>query len=215
MEKNIYMDKINKLMLKARDLARRIPQKLWVDDNIRQIAFIPKWDELELKFNRYAYRVTDDEFNDMYYQANADFKFVNSQYHVLVYLWDLDTVWLCIKNHENTSRSDWRDKQRIKNELCGTQCEGIELYPLESKLVDSANSFHLFVGRPNVSRNFGWKKRDVVDKELAKQLNPKASQRAFEQHHYAIGLDEVGIIWSMVEQATKDDRFRLHNKYYN
>ena len=206
--------KLNELLLKARDLARRIPQTLWVDYNIKTIAFIEKWNDFELLFNRYAKRVTDDEFNDIYYEANCDFKFRNSQYLVLVYIWDEDRVWLCIKNHENTHRSDWRDKQRIKNELCGTTCEGVELYPCESRLVDSANSFHLFVGRPNVVYEFGWHKRDVMNKKLVKQLSPKANQREFEIHHYADKLYEVGIVWRFVDQAKLDKRFRFHKQYY-
>lgn len=215
---NYKIDKINKLMLKARDLAIRLPQKLWVDDNIKQIAFIPKWTKFELKFNRYAVD-TQEEFDDVRLNANADFKFINSQYHVLVYLWDTNTIWLCIKNHENTSRTDWRDKQRIKNELCGTQCEGIELYPLESKLVDSANSFHLFVGRPNVSRNLGWSSRDVIDEDELKVIMPTAKQRKFEEHHNAKGCNEEGIVWKLYNEiqelySTQDQKLRQHKDSY-
>lgn len=39
---------------------------------------------------------------------------------------------------------DWRDLQRIKNELCGPEFEGVELYPAESRLVDTANQYHLW-----------------------------------------------------------------------
>jgi hypothetical protein len=39
---------------------------------------------------------------------------------------------------------DWRDLQRIKNELVGPECEAVELYPAESRLVDTANQYHLW-----------------------------------------------------------------------
>lgn len=38
---------------------------------------------------------------------------------------------------------DWRHFQRIKNELIGEECEAIELYPAESRLVDTSNKYHL------------------------------------------------------------------------
>lgn len=40
---------------------------------------------------------------------------------------------------------DWRHFQWIKNQLVGEECEGVELYPAESRLVDTSNKFHLFV----------------------------------------------------------------------
>ena len=56
------------------------------------------------------------------------------------------TLWhLSIRTLENSARHDWRDFQRIKNELVGEEAEGVELYPAESRLVDSANQFHLWV----------------------------------------------------------------------
>jgi len=38
---------------------------------------------------------------------------------------------------------DWRHFQCIKNELIGEECEAIELYPAESRLVDTSNKYHL------------------------------------------------------------------------
>lgn len=39
---------------------------------------------------------------------------------------------------------DWRIGQRIKNQLCGPEWEGVELYPAESRVVDTSNEYHLF-----------------------------------------------------------------------
>jgi hypothetical protein len=40
---------------------------------------------------------------------------------------------------------DWRHFQRIKNEIVGPENEAVELFPAESRLVDGANQYHLWV----------------------------------------------------------------------
>jgi hypothetical protein len=55
-----------------------------------------------------------------------------------------EMVHLSIKRHDRQPVSDWRDKQEIKNQLVGPECEGLELYPAESRVVDTANQFHLW-----------------------------------------------------------------------
>ena len=40
---------------------------------------------------------------------------------------------------------DWRHFQQIKNQLAGPECEGIELYPAESRLIDTCNKYHIWV----------------------------------------------------------------------
>ena len=55
-------------------------------------------------------------------------------------------VWhLSIKRRDKEPIHDWRDLQAIKNMLVGEEYEGCELYPAESRLVDSANQYHLWV----------------------------------------------------------------------
>jgi len=41
-------------------------------------------------------------------------------------------------------RHDWRDFQRIKNQLCGPEWEALELYPAESRLIDPSNYYLLW-----------------------------------------------------------------------
>lgn len=40
---------------------------------------------------------------------------------------------------------DWREFQDIKNQLAGPECEAIELYPAESRVVDVNNKYHIWV----------------------------------------------------------------------
>lgn len=57
---------------------------------------------------------------------------------------------------------DWRHFQWIKNELVGEECEAVELYPAESRLVDTSNKYHLFcVTDPEFRFPFGFADRDV------------------------------------------------------
>jgi hypothetical protein len=75
--------------------------------------------------------------------------YVNSRYQVAVFKQDTEydgvrTCHLSIKRVDGCAIHDWRDLQRIKNELVGDEAEGVELYPAESRLVDGANQFHMF-----------------------------------------------------------------------
>lgn len=54
-------------------------------------------------------------------------------------------VHLSIKRRDRQPIHDWRHLQRIKDELVGPECEGVELYPAESRVVDTANQYHLWV----------------------------------------------------------------------
>lgn len=56
-----------------------------------------------------------------------------------------DVAWLSIKRRDREVIRDWRELQSIKNAIVGPEHEGFELYPAESRLVDTANQFHLFV----------------------------------------------------------------------
>jgi hypothetical protein len=63
--------------------------------------------------------------------------------------------------------TNWRDFQQIKNELVGRECEGVELFPAESRLVDTANQYHMWI-RPQSDFRFpfGYKNRLVLKEPL-------------------------------------------------
>jgi hypothetical protein len=122
-----------------------------------------------------AYGVTKEQAKTMLRRLQADEVWVNDTYQV-----NLDKqpphgfkgmrLWhLSIKRRDRSVVHDWRDLQSIKNSLCGTEAEAVELYPAESRLVDSANQFHLWVFMPTTDGDaapkvpLGWSKRFVVD----------------------------------------------------
>lgn len=72
--------------------------------------------------------------------------------------------WLSIRRDDREPVRDWRHMQAIKNQLCGEDREGVELYPNADRLVDTANQFHLWVLREaGAMFPFGFMERMVSD----------------------------------------------------
>lgn len=82
-----------------------------------------------------------------------------------------DESGICRMVHLNIRRRDgrvifrdWRHFQWIKNQLVGEECEGVELYPAESRLSDTSNKYHIWcVVDPGYRFPFGMHNRDVMD----------------------------------------------------
>ena len=87
-----------------------------------------------------------------------------------------DVAWLSIKRRDREAIRDWRDLQAIKNAIVGPEHEGFELYPAESRLVDTANQFHLFVFMDRrVRMPVGFVEREVASTAQARACG--ATQR--------------------------------------
>ena len=71
-------------------------------------------------------------------------------------------VWLQLKDVNKEAIHDWREMQKIKNEIMGDEREAVELFPAESRLVDTSNQFHLFVMPLGEKCGFGYGQRGVV-----------------------------------------------------
>jgi len=54
-------------------------------------------------------------------------------------------VHLHIHRNDWGACTDWRHFQQIKNALVGEENEAVELFPAESRLVDTSNTYHLWV----------------------------------------------------------------------
>ena len=89
-----------------------------------------------------------------------------------------DVFWLSIKRRDRESIHDWRDLQAIKNMIVGEEHEGFEVYPAESRLVDTANQFHLWVFADAAVRlPVGFREREVTGAPEAAAVGAK--QRDF------------------------------------
>lgn len=89
---------------------------------------------------------------------------LNDTYQVSIHDAHEHIIHLSIKRIDKQPVHDWRDFQTIKNELVGPENEAVELYPAESRLVDTSNQYHLFVFRDKTFRlPFGFEERWVSE----------------------------------------------------
>jgi hypothetical protein len=118
--------------------------------------------------------IDEQRIEELYNQVCQDEVYKNDEYQVNInrnHMWNLDiVVWhLSIKRLDKEAIHDWRDLQTIKNMLVGEEYEAIEIYPSESRLVDSANQYHLWafvkvIGRDEIpTLPIGFPNRYVTD----------------------------------------------------
>lgn len=82
----------------------------------------------------------------------------NSRYVVQAFK-PRDTAWgtfikVGIRRNDEAAVRSWSEIQRIKNELFGEEAVAIEFFPAESKLVDVANLYWIWVTRAPVPEEF-------------------------------------------------------------
>jgi hypothetical protein len=83
--------------------------------------------------------------------ATADNEvWLNDRYQCAVRFMDkehgaLGWLHLSIKLRSRKPLHDWRDLQRIKNDVAGPEREAFEIYPAENRRLDTANQYHLWV----------------------------------------------------------------------
>jgi hypothetical protein len=111
--------------------------------------------------------------------------YVNSRYTVSVFRPDGRDVWhLSIKRNDGAAVRDWRDFQRIKNELLGDEYEACELYPAEARLVDGANQYHLWAIHGQFPFGFG-------ERLVSEDNNDGVQQRPWEDEQRPDDLTHV------------------------
>jgi len=106
---------------------------------------------------------------------------MNDRYVVTVFERGVLTE-LSIRRQDREYPRDWRHFQRIKNEICGPEREACELFPAESRLVDGANQFHLWVLPAGMQFPFGYHGHRAVlngDEEWLRDVGGK--QRPLEE----------------------------------
>lgn len=146
--------------------------------------------------------------------ADKEKTFVNSRYQV-----DLsrlkpnvsdmpDMTVLSIKRRDKDVIRDWRDLQRIKNEILGPEWEGVELFPAESRLVDTANQFWLWCLPPGYRFPFGMDERSVSEHEIwNKRLGSGSRQRPFDPDARPADLETAEQAEQKLRAAGRADDF--------
>lgn len=78
---------------------------------------------------------------------------------------------LSCKREDRYSIHDWRQLQQIKNEICGEERWGVEVYPAESMVVDTSNEYHLWVLPPDDKLPFGFDESELRTPEQIEAFN--------------------------------------------
>lgn len=130
------------------------------------------WDKVKwTEFQEASFKGIDPRW-EKYKEDVGARVFRNSIYQVEMTLIDCPppfgrVVYLSLKTLDRQPRHDWREMQRIKNELVGEEVEAVEVYPAESRLVDTSNQYHLYcfpeLQFENGKLPFGYKDRLVSE----------------------------------------------------
>ena len=92
-----------------------------------------------------------------------------------------EVTWLSIKRLDKGPQRDWRDLQRIKNDIVGPEADAVEIYPAESRLMDTANQTHLFAFHNEFPVGFTQRVVRGADQTLGlggKQREPESGVKA-------------------------------------
>ena len=107
--------------------------------------------------------IPEEELDHMVNDAFVGETWMNDTYTVIVRPAEKlmenfpDMIWISIKRNDRAPIHDWRDLQEIKNIFAGEEAEAVELYPSKSRLVDTANQYHLWAFKdPSIRFPFGF-----------------------------------------------------------
>lgn len=105
-------------------------------------------------------------------QVPPDQVWANDIYEVFVLDNEKGATHLSIKRYDRAAIRNWRHLQQIKNEVCGEEREGLEIFPSESRLADNANQLHIWVLPEGLEVPFGWEVGMVtIDPEEVERFN--------------------------------------------
>jgi hypothetical protein len=138
------------------------PVKEFIKQNMADYGCSRK--EAKAQYNRLK---KDEIFVNDLYQVNIDREPPNNIHPNLIHL--------SIKRRDKEPIHDWRHLQQIKSMLCGDDCEGLELYPAESRVLDTANQFHIWVLPPGLKIPVGYAEGARTD-----DIKRGGKQRPFE-----------------------------------
>jgi hypothetical protein len=127
---------------------------------------------------------------------------VNSRYQVNLYLHETPlggVMQLSIKRRDKETIHDWRDLQRIKNEIMGPEVEACELYPADSRLVDTSNQYHLWCLPEGMGFPFGYGDRLVCEHDGV----DGSKQRPFDEDNRPAGCVSAADIADQVAEVRR------------
>lgn len=113
----------------------------------------------------------------------------NDEYEATVEI-NLETGWayITLKRYDRHRVRDWRHLQSIKNEVCGPEREAVELFPAESRLMDTTNQYHLWVLPEGERLPMGQPFREVMTARQVRDMNREAGGGKARQNDWQPGL---------------------------
>jgi len=101
-------------------------------------------------------------WGNLIYQANVyRNQYANDMVHVED--WQDKCGYISLKRRDKRPINSWQDVQTIKNRLFGIEREAIQIFPAESRMVNMANQYHLFVFPEGYIIPFGYNDGRRVD----------------------------------------------------
>lgn len=150
------------------------PQKRW-EPLVRAARIPPKPERVEAFRQEIAAHGGDPAAADAWAAAQPEI-WRNGRYVVIVDRRpDHSVETLSIRRDDRAPEPfPWRDLQRIKNEVAGPEVEAAELFPAESRLMDTANQRWLWCLPRSQRFEFGFAGRVVSgDSEAARRLGAR------------------------------------------
>lgn len=111
----------------------------------------------------------------------------NIDYEATVEHRDDGWAYITLKRYDRHPVRDWRHLQSIKNETVGPEREAFELFPAESRLVDGANQYHLWVVPEGEAITVGFNDRAVYGPDEVRALNAQTGGKG-RQREWQPGL---------------------------
>lgn len=101
----------------------------------------------------------------------------NDEYEATVEHSPRGWAYITLKRFDRHAIRDWRHLQSIKNEVVGPEREAFELFPAESRLMDTANQYHLWVLPEGETLSVGQTEREVLRARDVRELNAQTGGR--------------------------------------
>ena len=138
----------------------------------------PEWwaKELNEPLEKMTPEYIEHLIDESYKRANLGKMWKNEIYTVQVTEEENGITELSIRRNDRQPVTDWRHKQEMKNQLCGPEREGLEIYPAESRKVDTSNQYYIFVLPEGQTIPLGFSNRLVSEDTIG-----RSQQRKFDE----------------------------------
>lgn len=131
----------------------------------------------------------------------------NDLYEATVEISSTGWSYITLKRYDRHAVRDWRHLQSIKNEVCGPEREAIEIFPAESRLMDTTNQYHLWVLPEGEQVSLGPNDRAVCTAADVRAFNAEQGGGKARQRDWQPGLSTGPGVASLrvVDIETGDD----------